>query len=41
MIDDLRHFRAPRPWLLQLCEQEPWLILLAVLLAAFVADRLS
>ena len=36
MIDDLKHYRAPR--LLDWVEQEPALILLIVLIVALVCD---
>ena len=43
MIDDLRNYRAPRPldWLRDLAEQEPALLLVAVIIAALVLDRFA
>ena len=43
MIDDLRNYRAPRPldWLRDLAEQEPALLLVAVIIAALLMDRLA
>ena len=43
MSDDLKDFRAPRPldWLRDLAEQEPALLLVAVIIAALVLDRFA
>ena len=40
---DMKSYRAPRPldWLRDLAEQEPALLLVAVIIAALLMDRLA